>query len=165
MFIMKCGMLTGIDKSVYYQSIATNVLSTKDGMLLGLQQIARLYNHAGFVIRVIHANQQFKSIMGDIEDELHIAVNWTHQDEHVDLAERNNRTIQERVRSVSHGTPFKRMPPVMMIKLTQRCAEALNMIPPKNGVSEFYSPYMIMHRRRVDYRRIQVPFGAYVQAH
>jgi hypothetical protein len=26
-------------------------------------------------------------------------------------------------------------------------------------------PYMIMHRHRVDYRRICVPFGAYVQAH
>jgi hypothetical protein len=146
MFIMKCGMLTGIDKSVYYRSVAANVLSTKDGILIGLQRMARFYNRAGFVIRVIHANQQFKPIMGDIEDELHIAVNWTHQDEHVDLAERNNRTIQERVRAVSHGTPFKKMPPVMTIKLTQRCTEVLNMIPPKNGVSEFYSPYMIMHR-------------------
>jgi hypothetical protein len=146
MFIMKCGMLTGIDKSVYYCSVAANVLSTKDRILIGLQKIARFYNHAGFVIWLIHTDQQFKPIMGDIEDKLHIAVNWTHQDKQVNLAERNNCTIQEHVRSVSHGTSFKKMPPVMTIKLTQHCTKALNMIPPKHGVSEFYSPYMIMHQ-------------------
>jgi hypothetical protein len=103
--------------------------------------------------------------MGDIKDKLHIAVNWTHQDEHVDLAECNNCTIQERVLSVSHGTPFKRMPPVMTIKLTQHCTKALNMIPLKNGMSEFYLPYMIMHQQQIDYKHICIPFGAYVQAH
>ena len=41
----------------------------------------------------------------------------------------------------------------------------LNMFPAKGGVSEYYSPHMILSRKNVDYNKhCAYTFGSYVQA-
>ena len=53
-----------------------------------------------------------------------------------------------------------------MIKIgAMECVRWLNTFPPKNGVSEFYSPRMIMAGKPLDFdKHCVTPFGSYVQA-
>ena len=127
--------------------------------------MSNLYNCTGFLIRVEHCDKQFESIANKIESELHIHMNCAATQDHVGEAKRNNRTIKECFRCVSHSIPFTRMPPAVIEALAKCCTQGLNYIPPRNGVSSFYSPYMIMHGRMCDYERIKIPFGEYVQAY
>jgi hypothetical protein len=52
-----------------------------------------------------------------------------------------------------------------MVKiLTMECANKLNFLPPKGGVSEYYSPRMILHHENIDYaKHCAIPFGTYMQ--
>ena len=54
-----------------------------------------------------------------------------------------------------------------MIKLlVAECAKKLNYFPAKYGISEYYSPRMIMHQENVDFdKHCKFSFGTYVQAH
>jgi hypothetical protein len=41
-----------------------------------------------------------------------------------------------------------------------------NFFPPTGGISPYYSPQMIMHRKSLDFEKhCSIPFGSYVQAH
>jgi hypothetical protein len=53
-----------------------------------------------------------------------------------------------------------------MVKiLAMECAKKLNLFPPKGGISEYYSPHMILHQENIDYNKhCSIPFGTYVQA-
>ena len=45
------------------------------------------------------------------------------------------------------------------------CARWLNMFPPKSGISEYYSPRLIMLGKQIDYNKYcKFEFGSYVQA-
>ena len=45
-------------------------------------------------------------------------------------------------------------------------AKKLNFFPPQGGVSQYYSPRMILHATNLNYdRHCQHAFGTYVQAH
>jgi hypothetical protein len=145
MFICKLGFLTSIDRSVRYQGLLYNVKADGTGFIQAMRLISIAYNCAGYIIRAMHCDQQFESITSKVESKLHIYMNCVGTQDHVSEAECNQHTIKERFCSVSHGLHFNRMPPVMIQKLAAHCAQGLNYVPPKDGVSSFYSPYMIMH--------------------
>ena len=64
-----------------------------------------------------------------------------------------------------HGMYYKAIPRIMVITLAQECANWLNIFPPKKGISEYYSPKMIMERTSLDYgKHCTTVFGQYVQA-
>ena len=44
--------------------------------------------------------------MDEVKDELDVDMNYTSQGEHVPEAERNNRTIGERIRAAYHNLPY-----------------------------------------------------------
>ena len=100
-----------------------------------------------------------------MEDELDIEMNYTSKNEHVPEAERNNRTIGERIRAAYHHLPYKAIPKVMLTHLAiDECAK-LNYFLAKGGVSEYYSPHMILKRESIDYNKhCKFKFGSYVQA-
>jgi hypothetical protein len=54
-----------------------------------------------------------------------------------------------------------------MVKvLVNDSAKKLNFFPAKNGISQYYSPRMILHQQNLDYdKHCQYAFGTYVQAH
>ena len=70
-----------------------------------------------------------------VSDELDIEMNYATTDEHVPEAERNNRTIKERIRATYHNLPFKAIPKVMLQILAMVCTNQLNLFPAKGGVS------------------------------
>jgi hypothetical protein len=92
-------------------------------------------------------------------------MNYTSTGEHESVAERNNRTIQECIRAVFHSLPFKAIPKVMLMHLAMDVTKKLNFFPTKGGVSDYYSPYVIMSGRKLDYNKhLKYQFGSYVQA-
>jgi hypothetical protein len=95
-----------------------------------------------------------------------IKVNYATANEHVPRAERNNRTIQERVRAAYHRLPYDDLRRTLVKYLVMESAKKLNYFPNKNGVSKYYSPRMILHQENTDYERhCEYHIGEYVLAH
>jgi hypothetical protein len=93
-------------------------------------------------------------------------MNFANPQEHVPEAERNNQVIKERVRATYHCLPYKQMTKTMTKILVMDSAKKLNFFPAKHGISEYYSPRMILHQRNLDYtKNCKFTFGTYVQAH
>jgi hypothetical protein len=59
-----------------------------------LDMVLQLYNSAGFHIKTIHCNGEFRAMMDKVKDDLGVCMNFTNTLDHVPGAERNNRTIK-----------------------------------------------------------------------
>ncbi|WP_427962016.1 hypothetical protein [Acidithiobacillus sp.] len=80
-------------------------------------------------------------------------MNYTTTDEHVPEAERNNRTIAERIRFAYHNLPYKALPKVMLRYLAMVSTKQLNLLPAKGGVSPYLSPHVILGGRNWDFNK------------
>ena len=166
MFINEMPFLSTISRHLKYRTIQWLETRTAASYRSALDVIFRQYNKANFRIATIHCDAEFKPIMDDIKDDLDIDMNYANAQEHVPEAERNNRVIKERVRAVYHRLPFQAIPKIMIKMLAMECTNKLNFFPPKGGVSQYYSPRMILTGNVLDYNKhCSVPFGSYVQAH
>jgi predicted RNA-binding protein len=94
-----------------------------------LDQILRHYNGAGFVIRTLHCDGEFRGMMEQVEDNLDVKMNFTNAQDHVPEAERNNQTIKERIRAAYHRLPYKAIPRIMINYLAMIQANQLNLSP------------------------------------
>ena len=164
MFICGLPMFTCIDRSIKYRSVVPLKNRRSKELYRALDVVFRVYNAAGFTITEIHCDQEFKHQMDLIYDNLDITMNYTTTGDHVPEAERNNRTLKERIRAAFHNLPFHAMPGAMLKQLVLMCCHQLNIFPSKTGISDYFSPYSIMSGRNIDYSRLSIPFGSYVQA-
>ena len=166
MYVNKCGMLTAIDRTIKFRSLVPMNTKRHDEYYRALDSILRHYNQAGFVIRTIHCDGEFRGMMEKVDDDLDVKMNFTNAQDHVPEAERNNRTIKERIRAAFHRLPYKAIPRIMIRYLGMIQTNQLNLFPVKGrGVSSYYSPRMILNQTNLDYtKHCVVPFGAYVQA-
>jgi hypothetical protein len=71
-----------------------------------LDMALQLYNSAGFHIKTIHCDGEFCAMMDKVKDDLGVCMNFTNALDHVPEAERNNRTIKERVLVAYHRLPY-----------------------------------------------------------
>ena len=104
--------------------------------------------------------------MAPLQDIYEVTMNYANPQEHVPEAKRNIRVIKERFRSTFHRLPFKKIPKIMTKILAMECTKKLNFFPPKGGVSQYYSPRVILLQQPLDYHKhCSIAFGSYVQAH
>ena len=166
MFVNDVPYLTSITKALYYRT-ATPMPGMKDPQLFdAIDQVFRLYNDAGITITDIYADNQFKSLLNPVKDELEITIHNPPADGHVPEAERNNRALKERIRATYHRLPYKALPVKVMKILVMESASKLNYFPNKHGISKYYSPRQILHKRSLDCEHdCKYYFGQYVQAH
>jgi hypothetical protein len=165
MFINSEGMLTAIDRTIKFRSLVPIDSKQKDEYYRALDVILRKYNSAGFMIKMIHCDGEYRSMMDDVKDNLDVEMNYANAFDHVPEAERNNRTIKERVRAAYHRLPYKKLPRVMIRYLAMVQVNQLNYFPVKGGISSYYSPRTILGGTPLDYKKhCTIPFGAYVQA-
>ncbi|KAG7364548.1 reverse transcriptase RNA-dependent DNA polymerase [Nitzschia inconspicua] len=132
-----------------------------------LAKVVLLYTNAGFTIKMIHADSEYRAVLEYFKNSSNkIDYNLATANEHVPQAERNIRTIKERVRATYHSLPFKAIPKLFIKELMAETANKLNFFPPKNGVSEYYSPREILSHQRLDYtKNCTIPQFSYVQAY
>ena len=110
----------------------------------------RKLNKSGFTVTIIRCDREFKVLMEQVEDELNIEMDYTATAAHVSEAERNNRTIAERVRCTYHNLPYKKIPKIMIKYMAMNCTDQLSMFPAKEGISEYYSPNVIIGAEILD---------------
>ena len=114
MFVNKQPFLTSIDKSVRFRSLVPLKSQSGEEYLRALQFIMRHYNKGGFFIQLIHCDGEYKQLIEPVQDKLNATMNFANPGDHVPEAERNNRTIKERIRAAFHRLPYKAMPRVMI---------------------------------------------------
>jgi hypothetical protein len=107
MYVNKCGFMTTIDKTVQFRSTLPIENRTHEEYYRVLDMVLRLYNSAGFHIKIIHCNREFRAMMDKVKDDLSVCMNFTNALDHVPEAERNNSTIKEQVRAAYHQWPYK----------------------------------------------------------
>ena len=87
--------LTTIDKTIHFR-VAVPLSSHKPKEVYkALDSILCHYNDAGYFFKHVHCDQEFRSMMDYVADELHVKMNYASTGEHVPEAERNNRTIKD----------------------------------------------------------------------
>ena len=110
-----------------------------------LQKVVRKYKIRGLDIVSVHINNQFYN------DEFAQGM----LPKHVSIAERRNRTVKERMRSIIAGLPIKNIPKIMLRGLARKVQQVINSFPVrKNGVSDTISPAEIVEGvRKLDFSK------------
>jgi hypothetical protein len=165
MYVNECGFMTTINQMIPFRSALPIENRTHEEYYRVLDMVLRLYNSAGFHIKTIHCDGEFCAMMDKVKNDLGVCMNFTNALDHVPEAERNNRTIKERVQAAFHRLPYKDLPRQLIRYLVQTQASQLNLFPAKGGISLYYSPRTILGLPTLDcVKHCTVSFGAYVQA-
>jgi hypothetical protein len=107
MYVNECGFMTTIDQTIRFRSAIPIENLTHEEYYHVLDMVLRLYNSAGFHIKTIHCDSEFRVMMEKVKDDLGVRMNFTNALDHVPEAERNNRTIRERVWAAYHWLLYK----------------------------------------------------------
>ena len=159
MYICTQGFLTCVDSPITYRLVQHGVKKKGTNFAEACEKITQRYNNAGYTVGLIRIDREFEHLQREIARLTGAEVNFENSYDHQRVAERNNRTIQERFRCTSHGIPFERLPPTPIVEGTHRVTEALNLIP---TIKQKYSPYNMLHHRKPNFRFWKYPFGCYV---
>ncbi|CAJ1945707.1 unnamed protein product, partial [Cylindrotheca closterium] len=77
-----------------------------DPVFDALDKIFRRYNKAGFQVKTIKCDRAFIPLTDDMLDDMDVTIDLTAAGDHEHTAERNNRTLKERVRKDSISSHF-----------------------------------------------------------
>lgn len=164
MYVNGMPMLTGIDRSIRFRGLVPLASRVASELYRALDVILRAYNQRGYTVKTIICDGEFRTLMDEVNDTMGIEMNYTSRGEHVPEAERNNRTIGERIRATYHNLPYQIIPKIMLKYLAMVVTHQLNLFPAKGGVSAYLSPHVLLTGRNLDFaKHCQVPFGSYVQ--
>jgi hypothetical protein len=112
--------------------------------------VLQVYHHAGFNVRTILMDGEFKKI----KDLMPLVVcNTTAAKEHVSKAEQTICTIKEQVGGLLGTLPFSHIPQWMKIEFIYFMVLWLNAFPVKNGISAVHSPRELLVCWRLDYNK------------
>jgi hypothetical protein len=137
MYVNGMPMLTGIDRSIRFRGLVPLASRVASELYRALDVILRAYNQRGYCVKTIICDGEFRTLMDDVSDTMDIEMNYTSRGEHVPEAERNNRTIGERIRTAYHNLPYKTIPKIMLKYLSMVSTHQLNLFPAKGGVSAY----------------------------
>ena len=124
-----------------------------DKIYKGLDVVICLYHTGGCTVKKVHADREFESLLSKINDKLDIEVKIENPDEHVGDIEILNRIIQEDFRKKFYCLPFKVIPKMMVNSLACVTTREMNLFPVNVGVSNYFSPHVILGKKQLHYRR------------
>jgi hypothetical protein len=119
-----------------------------------LEVVFKVYWKAGFKIKYVCADQDFKFIP-----------NIAAAQEHIPVVKRSIRVVNERRWATFHGNPFRSLPRILMKSVVQEYTRKLNFFPVRGGISDVYSPRTILHEVNLSFEQCRVPQLSYVLAH
>jgi len=99
-----------------------------------LDKILRRYGQSGFRVTSIHCDQEFRTLMEPVADEMEVEMNYVTINEHVPEAKRRKCTIQEHIRATYHHLLYEAIPKMMLRYLAMTCMAQLNFFPAKGGI-------------------------------
>ena len=164
MFVNGYPYFTTISKRIMFRTAARVPDKETHSYQQALFRVIKFYTEAGFDVTKVYCDREFVAVVRTLPT--HIQPNVAAAHEHVPEAERNNRTIKERIRAHFHSLPFKAIPLIMQDILVMEATRKLNYFPPKHGCSSYYSPRMIINHQPLDYKQhCSIPTFSFVQAH
>ena len=160
-YVQRLPFIHAISRKVGYQQAMPVPDQTKETMMSFVNKSVSEYTSRGFAVIDTHADKEFECLRGCLGN---VSLEICGPDEHVPEVERSIRTMKETMRATAHGLPYRRLPKIMIVELVAMATRCLNGFPKEDGVSEHMSPYSIVTgRSRVDYNKIPLEFGSYVQ--
>jgi len=129
-----------------------------------LKAVVKLYQHHGFHVCNIHADQEFACVNSDL---LPVELNIDPADSHVGEVECSICTIKECLRSCVHWLPFQHVPKLLIQQMVTDVICCLNQFPCQNGVSIDMSPdTLVTGHQMPDYNLMRLEFcGHYFLRH
>ena len=88
--------------------------------------VMRHYNKAGFYFKCIECDDEFKSVMHEVCDEMGIETNYTNSDDQVTEAKSNNRVIKDMFQIAYYQFTYKNIPRIMIRHLATNATQNLN---------------------------------------
>jgi len=150
-----------ISRKIQFCTVAPITTRTKASLATEAKAILNLYTTRGFTIPDIHADGEFACILNKV---LPSHLNITDPDDHVPEVEHSIHTVKERIRAITHGLPFRRLPRILVTGITEHAVKVLNQFPAKNGASDTMSLLTIMTGLPCpDYNKLAVEVGTYCQ--
>ena len=93
----------------------------------------------------LHTDCELKPLFEQVCNDLDVTMNYPPAEAHVPEAERNIRTLKQRIRVGVFWLPYKAIPSIMIDQLVLESAYRLDLFPAKGSVSLYYSPQVILH--------------------
>ena len=153
--------LTSKSSKLNFTTVKYHKTRSMKGIIETLNDIRQLYSTRGFHIDNIHGDNEFNK--EEIKkSQLPALFHIYGKEEHVGLIERSNRTVKEKARTMTHATPYVKIPKVMVIGLITGAVRWINAFPHKDGVSTTMSPATIVQglpKPNMKYKRIT--YGAH----
>ncbi len=114
----------------------------------------------GFRIVVLPGDQEFAALSEQLAGNLPSAprLNWVAASQHSGLIEQNICFLKEKICSLRHSSPFKRVPGIMVVCMVLHIIKFVNAFPCRGGVKH-YSPGKIMTNRLIHANDVVVSFG------
>ena len=126
MYVNGLTFLTSVDRQIRYRTAIYIASRSRHNYIKAMKDIINVYHLAGFKIKTIMADPEFMHIFNELQHEYQIKINITNAQDHVPEAERNIRTIKERVCAQYHLLPYNNIPRVMIKYLVMESARKLN---------------------------------------
>jgi len=154
-------VFNSISRGIGFCTVKPVTNHDKSTILQELEAVVKLYQHCGFHVCDIHADQEFACVRTDL---LPVELNIVPADSHVGEVECSIRTIKEHLHSCVHGLPFQRVPKLLIQRMVTDVICCLKQFPWKNGISIDMSPATLVTGHQMpDYNLMRLEFGSYVQ--
>ncbi len=150
-----------ISRDIGFRTVHPVADRSKTTILRKLRTVMNTYQARGFAVCDVHGDHELECVRESLRP---IALNIAPADSHVGDVERSIRTIKERLRSCTHGLPFKRLPGLLVQHMVADAVRCLNQFPWSHGISPTLGPASIVTGVATpDYNCMRIEFGAYVQ--
>ena len=108
--------LSTISENLYYRTAHYMPNTRTDKYRRAVNDVLSVYRQGGFQVTEIRCDNEFRATLDPIvaNEKPPIHANYSNPQEHVPQAERNNRTIKERVRCTYHQLPFVHLPRILV---------------------------------------------------
>jgi hypothetical protein len=165
MKVNKMPFLVTISRAIKFGTVAGLKNAKADTILKQITDARNIYIKRGFLLEIVEVDGQFEPLCGALS-EMGVTLNRCSREEHVPVAERRIRTLNERYRCICNTLPFKKLPGMLVVQMVSKCNFWLNIFPPKDGISRNIIPREFITGVKIDYNKhIQAEFGEYVQVH
>jgi len=165
MYVNGMPMLTTVDSRIKYRALVPLKNRTAESLYESLDNVLRQCNRATIYVTSIDSDIEFKTLFEDVEDNMDAKFNYAPQGEHVPAAERNNRTIADRIRVAVHYLPYRNIPHLLLKHIAVSETEKLNWFPVKGSLSDTFTPHQLLELPPIDWNKdVKILQGSYCQA-
>ena len=158
-YVNGIAVLHTISNCLTFRSVDFPPSRSEAQIMHAYNRVKRVYGARGFNIVDLHGDNEFTKIQDAILP-THLTVPAA--GEHVGPVERSVRTMKEQSRAGLHGTPFTRVPILMVKGLLKLATMLLNAFPNSAGISDTLSPRNIVQGLpNLDFTQLKYEFGQY----